>query len=105
MLNSRQKGKVGELEFAAFLREHGFVDARRGVQYHGGAESPDVVGIPGLHIEVKRCERGSLYAWLSQATDDAGAGKIPVVAHRRSRKQWAAILSFENLIELMRCRQ
>ena len=38
-LNSRRKGKVGEREFAGLLREHGF-DARRGVQFAGGADSP-----------------------------------------------------------------
>jgi hypothetical protein len=41
-MDSRRKGKVGEREFAALLREHGF-DARRGVQYSGGVDSPDVV--------------------------------------------------------------
>ena len=41
-MNSRQKGKVGEREFAALLRVQGF-DARRGVQFCGGVDSPDVV--------------------------------------------------------------
>ena len=36
-MNSRRKGKVGEREFAALLRENGF-DARRGQQFSG---SPD----------------------------------------------------------------
>lgn len=36
-MNSRQKGKVGEREFASLLREHGF-DARRGQQFSGGAD-------------------------------------------------------------------
>lgn len=35
-MNSRNKGKRGEREFAALLREHGF-DARRGQQFAGGA--------------------------------------------------------------------
>ena len=42
-MNSRAgKGKVGEREFAELLRAHGF-DARRGQQFAGGADSPDVV--------------------------------------------------------------
>ena len=53
-MNSRQKGKVGEREFAALLRVHGF-DARRGQQFAGGGDSPDVVSgaLRWLHIEVR----------------------------------------------------
>jgi hypothetical protein len=40
---SRQKGKRGEREAAAELGQLLGVDARRGVQYQGGPESPDVV--------------------------------------------------------------
>ena len=48
---------MGEREFAALVREHGF-DARRGVQFAGGADSPDVVSeaLRFLHIEVKRTQ-------------------------------------------------
>jgi Holliday junction resolvase len=92
-MNSRAKGKAGELELAAVLREHGFGEARRGAQYSGSNESPDVVGLPGYHIECKRCEAGSLYTWLAQATRDSdGSGRVPVVIHRKSRQQWVAIL-------------
>ena len=45
---SRDKGKAGERELASKLREYGY-DARRGVQFHGGPDSPDVVGLPGIH--------------------------------------------------------
>ena len=44
-MNSRTKGKRGELELAKALRLYGY-DARRGQQYHGGADSPDVIGLP-----------------------------------------------------------
>ena len=49
-MNSRDKGKRGERMAAKKFREHGF-DTRRGVQYQGGPDSPDVVGPEGLHIE------------------------------------------------------
>lgn len=101
MINSRNKGKVGELELAAFLRERGH-EARRGQQFKGGAGSPDVVcdTLPGVHLECKRVEAGNLYNWLEQAISDAG-GKIPVVAHRRNRKDWVAILPLADLLKLM----
>jgi len=101
-INSNRRGKVGERELAAFLREHGFEEARRGVQYSGGGDSPDVVGIPGYHLECKRTERTDLHAWMAQATNDsAGTGKVPVVAHRRNRSEWIAILPLEALLALI----
>lgn len=101
-INSRTKGKVGELELAAKLREHGFDDARRGVQFKGGTDSPDVVGIPGVHMECKRVEAGNLYTWLEQAQRDAGPDSIPVVAHRRNRQEWVAILPLSDFLELVK---
>lgn len=101
-MNSREKGKRGELEFAAYLRERGCV-ARRGQQHAGGSGSPDVVhNIPGLHVEVKRVERGSLYGWLAQAVRDAAGDGMPVVAHRRNRGEWIAILRMDDLIALLK---
>lgn len=99
---SRDKGKRGEREAAALLREHGF-DARRGCQYHGGPDSPDVVAqdLP-VHFEIKRTERLSLYPAIEQAAQDAGTGEMPVVFHRQSRKPWLAIMPAEDLLDLLR---
>ena len=47
-MNSKRKGKAGELEAAAELRRVLGVEARRGVQHAGGPDSPDVVGLPGV---------------------------------------------------------
>jgi hypothetical protein len=86
-MNSRNKGKVGEREWAKWLRTHCGVDARRGVQYSGGADSPDVTGFPGLHFEVKRVEALNLGKAVKQAVRDSDS-KIPVVAHRKNREDW-----------------
>ena len=96
---SIMKGREGEREVANILKARGY-DARRGVQYHGGGDSPDVVGIPGIHLEVKRVEKLYLYQSLEQARNDAGEGEIPVVVHRPNRKEWVAILPFEDFITL-----
>ena len=101
-INSRAKGKRGELELAAFFRAHGFDEARRGVQYKGGADSPDVVGLPGYQVECKRVERGNLYDWLDQATNDSGPGHVPLVCHRRSRSDWVAILPLDQFLALVK---
>jgi Holliday junction resolvase len=100
-INSRAKGCRGEREFAAYLRDRG-IAARRGQQFSGGGESPDVIhDLPGIHFEVKRVEAGSPYGWLEQATKD-GVGKVPVVAHKRNGKDWIAILPMSDFIALVK---
>lgn len=100
MTNSRRKGKDGELEVARILKARG-LEASRGCQYHGGPDSPDVVGLPGFHIEVKRVEAFNLYNALDQADRDKGADEVPVVVHRRSRKPWVAILPLDDFLDLV----
>lgn len=97
-MNSRKKGKTGELELAALLRDHG-VEARRGQQFRGGADSPDVVGLPGVHVECKRVERLNIYDAYEQAVRDAG-NDIPAVFHRKNRKQWLVTVGFQDFMKL-----
>lgn len=99
-INSRNKGKRRELELAAKLREHGF-DAHRGQQFKGGADSPDVTGVPGFHFECKGVESGQLYNWLDQAIRDAGSVSVPVVAHVKNHKEWVAILRLDDFLKLL----
>lgn len=98
-MNSRTKGKRGELELAKALRLYGY-DARRGQQYHGGADSPDVIGLPGVHIEVKRVERLNLTEAYAQAFRDAAPGEIPAVFHRKNREPWMVTVSLEDFLKL-----
>ena len=100
-LNSKQKGKRAELEFAEFCRDHGFDEARRGVQYSGRNGNSDVIGLPGIWCEVKRTESVRLHDWLAQAAADAPAGTTPVVFHRRSRGPWYAIMPASDYLDLL----
>ena len=92
--SSRDKGKRGERELAALLRGLGFAGARRTAQYCGNSgEADDVLGVDGLHIEVKRCETTKIPEWMAQATRDCtDTENVPIVAHRRSREQWLVTL-------------
>ena len=102
-INSRQKGAAGERELANVLKGYG-IEARRGQQFHGGGDSPDVVAdsiFSDIHIECKRVESGNLYNWLAQSTKDAGKGKTPIVLHRRNDKPWVALLTLEDFIQLL----
>ncbi len=97
---SKEKGKVGERELARELARVLGVGARRGVQYCGGPDSPDVVtDLPDIHIECKRTERLRLFDAIEQATRDAGE-KVPVVLHRQNRKPWVAIVKLDDLPKL-----
>lgn len=101
-LKSKNKGKVGEREVVAFLKKHGF-EARRGQQFEGSSDSPDVVSsVPGVHLEVKRREAFALYPSLEQAEAERDQSNIPVVLHRRNRKQWVAVMYAEDWAHLMR---
>ena len=56
-MNSRRKGKRGELCVAHFLKENFGLNARRGQQYCGANGDADVVGgFPNTHCEVKFVE-------------------------------------------------
>lgn len=104
-INSKAKGKRGELEVVALLRECG-VPARRGVQYEGSAGSPDVAHAldPIVHLEVKMQAKVMTEDWYDQAAVDA-VYRIPVVVHRRSSRKastpWRATLSAAHLAMLL----
>lgn len=99
-INSKQKGKNGELELARKFKEYGY-DARRSVQYNGKAEEgqPDLLGVPGVHVECKRTERLELYGAMAQAKRDT-KGDIPVVFHRKNDCEWLAIMTFDDFMKI-----
>lgn len=100
---SRDKGQRGEREVAALMKTHGF-EAERGQQRSGSPDSPDVKhNIPGIYVEVKRCEALGLYPALEQASRDAtGGSAAPVVFHRRSRKPYLIIMDANDFLKIMR---
>jgi Holliday junction resolvase len=98
MTNSRAKGKRAELRLAKILREHGF-DARRGQQFSGSPDSPDIVhSIPGVHIECKHVERLNIHNAMEQAEADCGED-TPVVCHTKNRKGWLVTMKLEDWLK------
>jgi len=98
-INSREKGKVGERELAKKLREYGY-DCRRGVQYSGIAGDADVIGLPGLHLEIKRVERLNVSDAMAQSKRDAKEGEIPVVMHRKNYEDWLVTMTLDSFMTL-----
>ena len=98
-INSRQKGKAGELELAHKLQEYGY-DAKRSVQYNGKDGQADVLGLPSIHIECKRVEQLNLYNAMDQAKRDAKHGDFPTVFHRKNRCGWMVTMELDDFMEL-----
>lgn len=102
---SREKGKRGEREcrdeLAAVLGLSPGDAIRRGCQFQGGPDSPDVVidGVP-IHVEAKRTERLALWPAVDQAKADAPTGSVPCVWHKPNRRGSVVIVETERLYDL-----
>ena len=96
-INSKSKGKRGELEISHIMQKYGY-DARRGQQFAGINGDADVVGVPYLHLEIKRVEHLNLDKAMEQSIRDARDGEIPVVMHRKDRQPWRVTLSLEDFM-------
>lgn len=100
---SRDKGKRGERQISRKLTRLSGIEARRGVQYKGTPDSPDVIWIDGLHIESKydsMTAGKTLYKAVAQAKEDAGENDVPVVITRRNREKWLVVFELDDLIDL-----
>jgi hypothetical protein len=101
-INSREKGASAERELASKLRSLFGVMARRGQQFSGGHDSPDVVFSDKIHIESKRTERLNLSQAYAQSKRDSkypDSGRIPCVMSRRSREDWLVTVCLDDIIE------
>ena len=100
-MNSRAKGKTGELEAAHYLADLFKLPVRRGQQFRGGADSPDVAGLNGLHIEVKRVEKLNLETAIEQSARETGTNEVPLVLHRSNRKPWKMTFYADDLLRFL----
>lgn len=105
-MNSKKKGKVGELELSHKLKDYGYQQCRRTAQYCGNTQdSADVVGLDGIHCEVKRAEKLNIYNAIAQAIHDSaenGKGDLPTVFHRRNRCEWLVTMRLDDWIKIYR---
>ncbi len=95
---SRRRGADAEREIAKILQEYGY-DVKRGMVFYGQS---DVVGLEGIHIEVKRVEKLNIHKAMEQSMEEAqkkGDG-IPVVMFRRNREQWLVCQPLDDWIKL-----
>lgn len=97
--SSRIKGKNAELELMHILRDFYGYPVRRGkVFYH----ESDVVGLLGIHIEVKRREPMALRDAMVQAVREARIREdgMPTVFARADRRPWIVCSLYNDLARM-----
>ena len=98
--SSQRKGRGGELELCRILNEAGLpVSPGEPVSF---GDTPDIVGLPGVHIECKRTEKLNLRAAMEQAVRDAEFFKdgVPAVFHRANRQPWMVTMLLEDWLRM-----
>ena len=98
--SSQRKGAQGERELSALLKEYGFDTERGGSLSYG--KRPDLCGLPGVHIEVKRVERLNVSEAMQQSIKDAARFKdgFPTLFHRKNREKWYVTMRLEDWMQL-----
>ena len=98
--SSQRKGADGERELADLLRAYGYNVQRGGSLTYGSV--PDLIGLPGIHIECKRVERLDLSAAIAQAARDAERFNdgLPAVFHRRNREGWLVTMRLDDFMKM-----
>jgi hypothetical protein len=78
---NRRNGNLAEAAVARYLRDNGYPMAisSRAAIGAGTRQESDVIGVPGMAIEVKSVRGLSIGAALTQAEQQATVGKVPVV--------------------------
>lgn len=99
--NSRAKGAQGEREFIARHLVPHWPEAKRNLDQFGD-DKRDCVRVGGVHWQIKRVEKLSIWAALTQAETEVVGTDLPVVAFRRNRSGWYCALSAEEFVSLLR---
>lgn len=94
---SRSKGARGELELIAVVKERfPYLNPQRNYDQAalGGC---DLLGIPGIALEVKRYQRGNVYRreWWQQTCEQARHNEVPVLAYRFDQMAWQTVMPLQ----------
>ena len=98
-LKEKRKGERGERLLRDKLREFGFDEVKRGSVFQG---TSDLVGLSGIHPEVKFVEKLNIRKALKQATEEAEKREdgIPTVFSKTSREPWIVTMYLDDWIKL-----
>ena len=97
---SQRKGRSGEIELVKILNDNG-ISAEPGQAVSFGS-TPDIVGVDGVHAEVKRVERLNVLEAMNQAIRDSKKfdDGLPTLFHRRNRSPWLVTMTLEDWLKL-----
>jgi hypothetical protein len=100
-INSRRKGKVGELE--ARDRWNSLLpraNARRAQQHSGSESASDLIspGTPNLWLEVKRVQALNIHATMAKSLEQCGS-LAPVILHRKNDTEWLLTIRLDDVRE------
>lgn len=98
--SSQRKGRAGEIEIVKILNCNGIL-AEPGQAVSFGS-TPDIVGVDGVHAEVKRVERLNVPEAMNQAIRDSQKFEdgLPTLFHRRNRSPWLVTMTLEDWLKL-----
>lgn len=96
--SAKDKGARGERLLVHFLEKFG-LSTRRGMVW---LSQSDVIGLDGIHIEVKNVEALNVRKALDQAIEEAEKKKdgLPTVFWKKSRKEWVTVMRTEDWVTL-----
>lgn len=105
-IHSLNKGKRFERKVAQLFTDAGF-QMRRGRQYSGSPDSPDVKFVEHhpalpLHIECKHVEKLNIWSALDQARADCPEQLMPVVVFKRNHWKPHICMDLEDFFELLK---
>lgn len=97
--SSQRKGAQGERELANLIRDMWGYEVKRGQVFNGQS---DMIGLKGIHPEVKRVEKLNIHKAMEQARTESEKRRdgIPVVFHRINREPWLVTLDLYDFMDM-----
>ena len=105
-VNSRAEGARNERMWASICRDEGYSLTRRGCQFAGGPDSPDIqtgdAELERIHFEVKSGKRIDVWGAIAQAERDKALGKLAVCPLHRDRYDWIVAMPSHDWFRMLR---
>ncbi len=97
--SSQQKGRRGEVELANLIRDTWGYEVKRGQVFN---HQSDIIGLKGIHFEVKRVEKLNIHKAMEQAREEAKKRRDgePCVFHRINREGWLVTMDLETFMDM-----
>ena len=97
--SSQVKGRNGEFELAKLIRDTWGYEVKRGQVFN---HQSDMIGLKGVHPEVKRVEKLNIHKAMEQAREESKKrlDGVPCVFHRINREGWLVTMDLETFMDM-----